>query len=141
MQIKFKKLNPEAKVPQHSKPGDAGVDITATWKQEIDKNIVYGTHLAVEIPENHVGLLFPRSSLTNYDLSLGNHVGVIDSGYRGEILFKFKRLEVSKFCKEYQPGDRIGQLVIVPFVKIEGVEVGELSQTERGQTGYGSSGT
>lgn len=140
MNVKVKKLVPQAIVPKYSKPGDAGLDLTATSKMFEGKNTVYGTGLSIEIPEGHVGLLFPRSSLTNYDLSLGNHVGVIDSGFRGEILFKFKSTDISRFAKDYTVGDRIGQLIIIPYPKIQLVEVAELSDSERGSSGYGSSG-
>jgi dUTP pyrophosphatase len=144
MKVNIKKLIPDAKVPAYSRNGDAGLDITATSKEEDDRNIVYGTGLAIEIPEGHVGLLFPRSSLTKYDLILGNHVGVVDSNYRGELIFKFKRLQIDdpyKGWKEYEIGDRIGQLLIIPYPQIELVEVDNLSDTERGNSGYGSSGT
>lgn len=140
MQVKIKKLNENAIIPSYAKPGDAGMDLTAVSKREEGKNVVYGTGLAVEIPEGYVGLLFPRSSLTNYDLSLGNHVGVIDSSYRGELIFKFKRTDLCIFAKEYQVNDRIGQLIILPYPKIEFVEVKELSNTVRGSGGYGSTG-
>lgn len=138
MKVSIKKLHPEATIPKYAKPGDAGIDLTATSKKQEGKNIVYGTGLAIEIPEGHVGLLFPRSSLTNYDLSLGNHVGIVDSGYRGELLFKFKRTDLQLFAKEYETGDRIGQLLIIPYPKVELVEVKELSSSERGSSGYGS---
>lgn len=140
MKVAIKKLTPEAVVPKYSKPGDAGLDLTATSKTQEGKNVVYGTGLAIEIPEGHVGLLFPRSSLTNYDLSLGNHVGVVDSGYRGELLFKFRRTDLQLFAKEYEVGERIGQLLIIPYPKVELVEVKELSSSERGSGGYGSTG-
>lgn len=140
MQVKVKKLNDLAKIPAYSKPGDAGLDLTATSKTREGKSLVYGTGLSIEIPEGYVGLLFPRSSLTNYDLSLGNHVGIIDSGYRGELLFKFKRTDMELFSKAYSVGDRIGQLLIIPYPKVELVEVAELSSSERGKSGYGSSG-
>lgn len=140
MNVKVKKLNENAVIPQYSKPGDAGLDLTAISKKEEGKNIVYGTGLGIEIPDNYVGLLFPRSSITNYDLSLGNSVGVIDSGYRGEIIFKFKRTDLQVFSKEYQVGERIGQLLIIPYPKITLVEVKDLSDTIRGVGGYGSSG-
>lgn len=138
--VNIKKLDENAIIPKYAKSGDAGLDLTAVSKKEEGKNIIYGTGLAIEIPWGYVGLLFPRSSLTNYDLSLGNHVGIIDSGYRGELCFKFKRLELTKFCKEYNIGDRIGQLLIIPYPEIELVEVDDLSSTERGNSGYGSSG-
>lgn len=146
MNVKVKKLHEKAVIPKYSKPGDAGLDLTATSKHYEGDNVVYGTGLAIEIPEGYVGLLFPRSSLTNYNLSLGNHVGVIDSGYRGEIMFKFKYTplvtEGSQIYghKEYNNGDRIGQLLIIPYPKVELVEVKELSSSERGTGGYGSSG-
>lgn len=144
MQVNIKKLNPDAVVPSYAKAGDAGMDLTAISKGiEPDGNVVYGTGLAIEIPEGHVGLLFPRSSLTKYNLSLGNHVGVIDSGYRGEILFKFKQLKPDSAIKykDYQIGDRIGQILILPYPEVKFVEVEELSSTERGSGGYGSSGS
>lgn len=140
MNVKIKKLSEEAVIPKYSKPGDAGLDLTAISKKEEGKNIVYGTGLAIEIPDNHVGLLFPRSSITNYDLNLGNSVGVIDSGYRGEILFKFKRTDLQVFSKEYQVGERIGQLLIIPYPKVNLIEVQELNDSTRGVGGYGSSG-
>ena len=140
MNVKVKKLTPEAIIPKYSKPGDAGLDLTATSKSIQGKNIVYGTGLAIEIPEGYLGLLLPRSSLTNYDLSLGNHIGLIDSGYRGELIFKFKRTDLQAFTKEYYVGDRIGQLLIIPYPKVNLVEVAELESSERGSSGYGSSG-
>ena len=141
MNVKIKRLTDNAVTPKYAKPGDAAMDLTATSKKDEGKNVVYGTGLAIEIPEGYVGLLFPRSSLTNYDLSLGNHVGVLDSGFRGEITFKFKRTDLKTFTKEYNEGDRIGQLIIIPYPQISFVEVEELSNSERGNSGYGSSGS
>lgn len=140
MQVKIKKLDEKAVIPSYAKNSDGAMDLTATSKKEEGKNIVYGTGLAIEIPSGYVGLLFPRSSLTNYDLSLGNHVGIVDSGYRGEIIFKFKRTDLQVFSKEYNVGERIGQLLIIPYPKIELTEVKDLSSSERGNSGYGSSG-
>lgn len=148
MQIKIKKLHKDAVIPKYSKPGDAAMDLTATSRTYEGDNVVYGTGLAIEIPEGYVGLLFPRSSLTNYNLSLGNHVGVIDSGFRGELIFKFKPLELigenkeyaARDRKEYNTGDRIGQLLIIPYPKVELVESDKLSSSERGSGSYGSSG-
>jgi len=141
MKVAIKKLHEHAKIPQYAKPGDAGLDFTALTKT-IEKNrVVYGTGLAIEIPEGYVGLLFPRSSITNYDLDLANAVGVIDSGYRGEIIFKFRRTDLAAFSKEYNIGDRVGQLLIIPYPKVEFVEVSDLSKTSRGSGSYGSSGT
>mgnify|MGYP006379072781 FL=1 len=91
MQVKIKKLHDDAVIPSYAKHGDAGMDLTAISKQYDDHgNVCYGTGLAFEIPKGFVGLLFPRSSNTKKDLVLGNSVGVLDSGYRGEVVFKFK---------------------------------------------------
>lgn len=140
LQVKFKKLHPSAISPCYAKQGDAGMDITAT---EIISDepfkIVYGTGIAVEIPEGYVGLVFPRSSIRNYDITLANSVGVVDSGYRGEIQVTFiKRKGVAS--NAYDIGDRICQLMIIPFPGVKFMEVDELSDSERGTGGHGSSG-
>lgn len=144
MEVKIKKLHKDSVIPKYSKAGDAGMDLTAVSKEyDKDGNICYDTGLAFEIPENHVGLLFPRSSLSKKDLSLANHVGVIDSGYRGSAVFKFKPTcaYVEGYGdSEYSIGDRVGQIIILPYPNITFVEVDELSSTERGGTGFGSSG-
>lgn len=148
MKVRIKKLHLDAVIPKYAKPGDAGMDLTAVKKKyDEDGNVVYGTGLAFEIPEDHVGLLFPRSSNCKQDLILTNHVGVVDSGYRGEIGFKFKpsayfidNREDKYVVREYEIGDRIGQIIIIPYPQIQFEEVEELSETERGATGYGSSG-
>jgi dUTP pyrophosphatase len=141
MKIKFKKLNPNASVPTKAHEHDAGFDLTCVSKGLEGKSFVYGTGLAIQIPEGHVGLVFPRSSISKKDLILSNSVGVIDCGYIGEIMFKFKRTLVGdSLANIYEIGDRIGQLIIMPIPSIEFEEVSELEQTERGQGGYGSTG-
>ena len=143
MKVKIKKLVDNAVIPSYAHDGDAGMDITATSVSfDNDNNVVYGTGLAFEIPKGYVGLLFPRSSNAKKDLLLSNCVGVIDSPYRGEVLFKFKRTKKGWFRKEkiYEVGDRIGQMIIIKHPTIEFVESEELSETERGCSGYGSSG-
>lgn len=142
MQVKLKKLHPDAVIPNYAKSGDAGLDLTAVSSTLKNTYIEYGTGLAFEIPEGYVGLIFPRSSISNYTLSLTNSVGVIDSGYRGEIKFRFKvnNSTVSP-TKLYHIGDRIGQLIIMPYPRITGlVIVPELSTTERESGGFGHSG-
>ena len=141
MQILVKRLHKDATIPAYSKPGDAGMDLTAisATKDEYG-NVVYGTGLAIEIPEGHVGLIFPRSSNSKTDLYLTNHVGVIDSGYRGEIMFKFRPIDGLLNAKVYQIGDRIGQLMILPYPAVELVDAEELSSSERGEAGFGSTG-
>ena len=142
MEVKIKKLHKDAVIPKYAKPGDAGMDLTAV-SMKIDEygNICYGTGLAFEIPEGYVGLVFPRSSNHKKGVILTNCVGVIDSGYRGEVSFKFKEIALGNFSNvAYKVGDRIGQIIIMPYPRIEFIEVEELSETERGTNGYGSTG-
>ena len=149
MEVRIKKLHPDAVIPKYAKAGDAGLDLTAVTKSyDRDGNIVYGTGLAFEIPDGYVGLVFPRSSLSSLDIALSNCVGVIDSGYRGEVTAKFKPAML--FNREQRPiilnnriyevGERVAQIIIIPYPKIEFIESDELSETERGTGGYGSSG-
>lgn len=156
MKVKIKKLHPDAVIPSYAKEGDAGMDLTAvSTKVDENGNICYGTGLAFEIPEGYVGLVFPRSSNCKKDLILTNCVGVVDSGYRGEVSFKFRPHAETASCiypdgefamsswvtsEAYQVGDRVGQIIIMPFPHIEYEEVDELSETERGVKGYGSTG-
>lgn len=145
MKIKFKKLNEKAFTPVKAHETDAAFDIVATSGPEInfEKGIVtYHTGLAMEIPVGYCAKIYPRSSVYKYDLSLSNCVGVIDSGYRGEIMFKFK-LTNKTFddnIKLYNEGDAIGQLMIEKLVYVEFEETDELSSSERGEGGFGSTG-
>ena len=126
MIVKIKKLSELAVIPAYGKPGDAGLDLTCTSVElDANGNYVYRTGLAIEIPKGFVGLLFPRSSNANKSLMLTNSVGVIDSGYRGEIMFKYKPnyqfflTEVDKrHDKIYNVGDRVGQLIIMPYPEV-----------------------
>lgn len=139
MKVRFKKLHSNAVTPTYAHDTDAGMDLTAVSKVYDEfGNVVYGTGIAVEIPKGYVGLMFPRSSIARKDLFLTNSVGVIDSGYRGEIMFKFGRRGVPGW--EYDVGDRIGQLIIMPYPQIELEEADELSDSDRGNGGYGSTG-
>ena len=85
-------------------------------------------------------MLYPRSSNSKTDLYLTNHVGVIDSGYRGEIMFKFRPINGIEDAFIYAVGDRVGQLIIIPYPSIEFVETEELSDSDRGDGGFGSTG-
>ena len=142
MKVKVKKLHPDAVIPAYAKTGDAGMDLTAvTFDVDEFGNLCYGTGLAFEIPEGYVGLVFPRSSNCKKGVILTNCVGVIDSGYRGEVSFKFKEIALGNFSNvAYKVGDRIGQMIIMPYPQIEFIEVDELSETDRGTKGYGSTG-
>ena len=142
MEVKFKKVHSDATIPSYAHDGDAGLDLTAvSFTQEYDRSgklvLVYHTGIAVEIPEGYVGLLFMRSSVSKYSVSMTNAVGVIDCIYRGEIMVKMK-LTTDAVPTIYQPGEKIAQLVIVPYLKAELNEVEELAETERGKGGFGS---
>ena len=141
MRVKFKKLHKDAVSPKFAHKTDAGADLTAT-SADFSRygQVVYGTGLAVEIPEGMVGLLFPRSSVRNTDLLMSNCVGVIDSGYLGEIMVTFNCNSRTPDNVMYKVGDRIAQLVIMPVPLAKYVEVDELSETQRGTDGHGSTG-
>ncbi len=153
MKVKIKKLHPDAVIPKYANPGDAALDLVAIndgeeiYKAHEDGQTIYWeyhTGIALEIPEYYVGLIFPRSSISNYTLSLANAVGVVDSSYRGEITFRFApngaAFHNPQNVRAYNKGDKIGQLLIVPYPKIELEETDTLSGTIRGAGGYGSSG-
>lgn len=139
MGVKFKKLSPNAVTPKYSKEGDAGMDLTITSiLSETAIDITYGFGIAMEIPKGFVGLVFPRSSVRKYDLSLTNCVGVIDSGYRGEIQATFKKTHNGE--RKYNIGDRGGQIMLLAYPQIEFIESETLSNTDRGEGGFGSTG-
>jgi dUTP pyrophosphatase len=138
--VKFKKIYPNAVTPKYSKEGDAGMDLTITSIiDETDLYVTYGFGIAMEIPFGHVGLIFPRSSIRKYDLSLTNCVGVIDSGYRGELQATFKKTNGLDSVK-YNVDERGGQIIILPYPQINFIETDELTKTVRGEGGFGSSG-
>jgi dUTP pyrophosphatase len=139
MYLKFKKLNDLAVIPFYAKDGDAGMDLVCTSLDDSnDLYFEYGTGLATEIPKGCAGLLFPRSSISKTSHSLRNSVGVIDAGYRGEI--KLRMSVPTNAENQYKIGDKIGQLIIIKLPWIEIQEVKELSDTARGDGGFGSTG-
>lgn len=172
MKVRIKKMSENAVIPAYAHATDAGLDLTATSVEFDYKSgcLVYGTGLAFEIPEGYVGYIFPRSSVYKTPLAMTNCVGVIDSGYRGEVkaIFRsadciiapkniFKRLlmlfrrkqdftgwEFDRFSlsgdRAYKVGDRVAQLIIMPYPQIEFEESTELSETDRGIHGHGSTG-
>ena len=162
LKVKTKIIDVNINTPKlsYAKEGDAGIDLTATskWYDE-HGNVCFGTNRAFEIPKGYVGLIFPRSSNAKQQLLLSNSVGIIDSGYRGEVMLKFKSSASSFSLKtliklifnqdanttlinnykiSYNVGDRIGKIIILPYPQIEFEEVEELSETERGYGGFGS---
>jgi dUTP pyrophosphatase len=137
IRIKYKKLHPNAKPPLQATDGAAAFDLFAAQIHEMDLLII-GTGLAIELPKDSVGLLAARSSVADYGLLLSNGMGILDSNYRGEVLFKFYRMQTAR--KKYEIGDRIGQIIIVQKPEIIWKEVETLTPTLRGAGGYGSTG-
>lgn len=139
MKVRIKRLSENAVIPAYANPGDAGLDLVATYVKVEDHNkygfFEYGTGLAVEIPEGYVGLIFPRSSISKTGMMLANAVGVIDPGYLEEIKLRFKYISGTD---SYNVGDRIGQLIILPIPRIEFEEVEDIGESKRG--GFGSTG-
>lgn len=154
MKVKIKKVHEDAVIPKYAKDGDAGLDLIAVSDILVKENGVgiMKTGLSVEIPKGYVGYLFPRSSISKQGVRLSNSVGVIDSGYRGEIMMQFDPTVVNMgialaypdksiiSSPPYKKGDKIGQLIIMPYPQIEFEEVQELSDTDRGDGGFGSTG-
>jgi dUTP pyrophosphatase len=140
LKVKVKKLHPQAKIPTYAKDGDGAMDLTAISKVfDMEKGkVVFDTGLAFEIPYGFVGLVFPRSSICKTNLMLSNSVGIIDAGYRGSIKFFFD--PGSRPKKNYEVGDRIGQIMIIPHPNITLIESDDLSDSERGDGGIGSTG-
>jgi dUTP pyrophosphatase len=141
MEVKFKRLHGDAVLPTRANNLDAGFDLYAAgFLPDANEEIVtYRTGLSVAIPEGHVGLIFPRSSIYKYNLSMSNSVGVIDSGYRGEVQVKFR---ATNGQSTYIKGDRIAQLIVMPLINWQPVWAEELpaSGDGRGTGGFGSSG-
>ena len=148
IQVKIKKLVPEAVIPTYAKHGDMGMDLTATSVEyDRDKDcFVYHTGLAFEVPEGYGMFIFPRSSNRKTDAYMTNHVGILDSGYRGELLVCFKHRDSLRIILNpinyapYKVGDRVAQIVIIPYPKVTFKEVDKLSESERGANGHGSTG-
>ena len=138
MEIKVKKLTPKAEIPQYAHIGDAALDVKAVSRNITDKYIEYGTGLSFEIPQGYVMLIFPRSSVSNQDLSLANCVGVLDSTYRGELKLRFRVILNAQDI--YEVGDKVGQLLVIPYPVLSFKETDELSTTDRGSGGFGSTG-
>lgn len=143
LNVKIKRLTPTAQLPTKAHATDAGYDLYADSAKVCiaDGLASYGTGIAVEIPDGYVGLVFPRSSIYKKHLMLSNSVGVIDSGYRGEVKAKFNLInDGSDMYEVYEVGERIAQLIIIPYPEVVFEEVDTLSDSDRGTGGYGSSG-
>ena len=143
MEIKIKRLNKRAKIPTFGTEFSAGADLYCAEEHEISvcsgQKCSIGTGISMEIPEGYVGLVFARSGLAcKNGLRLCNSVGVIDADYRGEI--KVVLHNDSEYVREIKPGERVAQMIIMQYPKVSFIEVEELSDTVRGESGFGGTG-
>ncbi|MBQ7160380.1 MAG: dUTP diphosphatase [Clostridia bacterium] len=143
MTVRFKKLNDRAVVPTYGSPSSAGADLYSAEVNDVTidpgNTALIHTGIACEIPEGYVGLIFARSGLaTKRGLAPANKVGVIDSDYRGELMVSL--YNQSPDIQTVERRERIAQLAIVPYLRAEFEEADELSDTERGEGGFGSTG-
>ncbi len=142
MQLPVVKLKDEAILPSRAHEGDAGLDLYASEAAHIGPGERWGvgTGVAVAIPAGHAGLVLPRSGLAReHGITLVNSPGLIDAGYRGELRVLLLNADPAEIFR-VQPGDRIAQLVLTPIALAEPVAVDELSESSRGESGFGSSG-
>ena len=146
MNVRIKKLSENATIPTYGTPYAAGADLYACIDAKIDiapgETGMVGTGIAMEIPEGYVGLVFARSGLAcKKGLAPANKVGVIDSDYRGEIKVALHNHNISGDALSVESGERIAQISIVPYLKAEFEECDSLEDTDRGEKGFGSTGS
>jgi dUTP pyrophosphatase len=141
IELPIQRLRPDAVVPARAYSGDAGLDLSSCERVELapGERALVPTGLAVAIPEGYAGFVQPRSGLaTKHGISIVNTPGLVDSGYRGELLVNLVNTD-QRDAFIVEPGMRIAQLVILPIPELELVEVDELPESERGVRGFGSS--
>ena len=139
VRLGFKKLNPNAQLPKYAHEGDAGMDVFALHDVELpfNKPVIVKTGIAAEIPDGYELQVRPRSGFAAKGITVWNAPGTIDSKYRGEIgVILFSTVPAYRV----NSGDKIAQLVLAPVTFAEPYEVQELSETERGADGFGSTG-
>jgi len=142
MDLPVTKLHASAVVPTRAHPGDAGLDLYSVEDAHVGPGERWsvGTGIAVEIPAGHAGLVLPRSGLAReHGITLVNSPGLIDAGYRGEIRVLLLNTDPAETVR-LEAGARIAQLVVAPVALAEPIEVAELSDSARGDGGFGSTG-
>lgn len=142
MQLPVTRLKEGAQLPSRAHEGDAGLDLYSCEAAHIGPGERWsvGTGVGVEVPEGHAGLVLPRSGLArDHGIALVNAPGLIDSGYRGELRVLLLNTDPAETFR-VEPGDRIAQLVLTPIASAEVVETETLSESRRGEGGFGSSG-
>ena len=141
--LPFRKLRPEAQLPSAQHPGDACLDLRSAIDVVVEpgERVMIPTGVAVAIPDGHAGLVLPRSGLASkHGLTMANAPGLIDAGYRGEVICAAVNLDREEPVK-ILVGDRIAQLVLVALPEVEPGWVEELPESHRGEAGFGSTGT
>jgi dUTP pyrophosphatase len=142
MELQVRRLDPDAPLPEVAHPGDAGLDLAANADLRLDpgERALVPTGIAVAVPEGYAGLVLPRSGLaTRHGITLANAPGLIDSGYRGEVMLAVVNLDPRK-SHTIKKGDRIAQLVVTPVEAVEVVQKDTLPASDRGEGGFGSTG-
>jgi dUTP pyrophosphatase len=141
-ELAFQRLDPDAALPERAHPGDAGFDLRSIEDVEVGpgERAMIRTGVAVAIPDGHAGLVLPRSGLASkHGLTLANAPGLIDSGYRGELICSVVNLDPHESVKIAR-GERIAQLVVVEVPERRPGWVDELPRSSRGESGFGSTG-
>jgi dUTP pyrophosphatase len=142
-ELPFSRVDPDAVLPERAHPGDAGLDLRSAVDVEVGpgERAMVPTGLAVAVPDGYAGLVLPRSGLASaHGLTMANAPGLIDAGYRGEVICAVVNLDRNEQVKIAR-GDRIAQLVVVAVPDLDPVWVDELPSSTRGQGGFGSTGT
>jgi dUTP pyrophosphatase len=136
--VKIRKVHPDAVIPFRAHSTDAGMDVTAISMEMTEDYVEYDTGLQFQLPEGYAMLIFPRSSNSKKDLLLCNSVGILDAGYTGNLKLRFKLTTEGYTEKIYNPGDKVGQIMIIPYPEINFIETEVFNETERGDGGFGS---
>lgn len=136
--VKIRKVHPDAVIPFRAHATDAGMDVIAISMEMTEDYVEYDTGLQFQLPEGYAMLIFPRSSNSKKDLLLCNSVGILDAGYTGNLKLRFKLTTEGYTEKIYNPGDKVGQIMIIPYPEINFIETEIFNETERGDGGFGS---
>lgn len=136
--VKIRKVHPDAVIPFRAHATDAGMDVIAISMEMTEDYVEYDTGLQFQLPEGYAMLIFPRSSNSKKDLLLCNSVGILDAGYTGNLKLRFKLMTEGYTEKIYNPGDKVGQIMIIPYPEINFIETEVFNETERGDGGFGS---
>ena len=136
--VKIRKVHPDAVIPFRAHATDAGMDVTAISMEMTEDYVEYDTGLQFQLPEGYAMLIFPRSSNSKKDLLLCNSVGILDAGYTGNLKLRFKLTTEGYTEKIYNPGDKVGQIMIIPYPEINFIETEVFNETERGDGGFGT---